>query len=730
MSSIVKFKLQLEVNYSQSDSCIYISDEFNSLTRLRGPLFCEVAKLLIEEDYTKDQIIERLRSNYSLENIYYVFFKLEKGGFIFDYVKKIPEFINKICSERGLNTEITYERIRSSPVHVISKSEFIAKERFEASLKSYFLKTCDTVDQSKIVITLVDDYLDPNFKALCDELAVCGKYILPLKLGASESWVGPVLKNDGACHECLLERLKANISGLLLVRSSARTQPIKIKQDTVIDSIVQGSLGWGALEVFNLITSFKQTLTQQLTTFNFCSYKKEKHALIKVSNCPRCNKDKNEVKEKKINLKSQKKIYIKDGGCRVINPSETVARLEKWVSPILGIVQKLVKVDYFDDPVHVYQATYPLKLPLCYPLEKLELTQRSAAGKGKSEIQAKASCLCESIERYCSIHNLNEERLISKYEDIKEDAIHPDLLQNFSKRQYKERDILNRSVFKFTHVTKPFEEQNEISWFKVWSLSNNKYKWVPSSYCHSWPESKEAEVESIKANSNGCAAGNTLEEAILQGVLELVERDQFALWWYSMLQVSEIDTESFSDPYIQELKNCYRTLNREIRVLDITFDLEIPTFVAVSTINGSNLLIGLGSHLDPKIALSRALSELNQGLTLDKASLEIKGDACYLYPKPNTPKKQLSDFKTQHTDDIAKDILICQKKIEEQGLEMLALDLSHPEIDLKIAKVIVPGLRHFWPRFAPGRLYDVPYKMGLVPKKLLEDDLNPVPMVF
>jgi len=47
---------------------------------------------------------------------------------------------------------------------------------------------------------------------------------------------------------------------------------------------------------------------------------------------------------------------------------------------------------------------------------------------------------------------------------------------------------------------------------------------------------------------------------------------------------------------------------------------------------------------------------------------------------------------------------------------------------LPVVKVIVPGLRHFWARFAPGRLYEVPVALGWVPAQLTEEQLNPVPM--
>ena len=61
-------------------------------------------------------------------------------------------------------------------------------------------------------------------------------------------------------------------------------------------------------------------------------------------------------------------------------------------------------------------------------------------------------------------------------------------------------------------------------------------------------------------------------------------------------------------------------------------------------------------------------------------------------------------------------------------MEMLVLDQTRPEINMPVVKVIVPGLRHFWARFAPGRLYDVPVQMGWQKKALREEDLNPIPV--
>jgi ribosomal protein S12 methylthiotransferase accessory factor len=49
---------------------------------------------------------------------------------------------------------------------------------------------------------------------------------------------------------------------------------------------------------------------------------------------------------------------------------------------------------------------------------------------------------------------------------------------------------------------------------------------------------------------------------------------------------------------------------------------------------------------------------------------------------------------------------------------------------MPVAKVVVPGLRHFWARYGTGRLYDVPVKMGWLERPLREDELNPIPVFF
>jgi len=65
--------------------------------------------------------------------------------------------------------------------------------------------------------------------------------------------------------------------------------------------------------------------------------------------------------------------------------------------------------------------------------------------------------------------------------------------------------------------------------------------------------------------------------------------------------------------------------------------------------------------------------------------------------------------------------------LRARELEMLVMDLTRPDVGFPVARVIVPGLVHFWPRFGCRRLFEVPQAAGWIDKSVSEDDLNPVP---
>lgn len=244
-----------------------------------------------------------------------------------------------------------------------------------------------------------------------------------------------------------------------------------------------------------------------------------------------------------------------------------------------------------------------------------------------------------------------------------------------------------------------------------------------------------------------------MEEAVLQGFLELVERDAVAIWWYNRLRRPAVDLASAPDPYAQDLLSHYASLRRELWALDVTSDIGLPTIAALSRRVDKaeeDIIYGFGTHLDPNVALSRALTELNQSLeavpsaTGPASSRTYRGgadavrwwrsvrtvDAEYLTPDSEAAPRRLQDFGNQASDDLCKDIHLCQRLAKSRGIEILVLDQSRPDVGLPVVRVVAPGLRHFWARFGPGRLYDVPVQQGWLSRSLSEEALNPFVIQF
>ena len=89
----------------------------------------------------------------------------------------------------------------------------------------------------------------------------------------------------------------------------------------------------------------------------------------------------------------------------------------------------------------------------------------------------------------------------------------------------------------------------------------------------------------------------------------------------------------------------------------------------------------------------------------------------YLAPGGGQPTR-LTDFPSVAHRDLRDDVRWCQRVVEQRDMELLVLDQTRPDIGLPVVKVIVPGMRHFWPRYAPGRLYDAPVQLGWLPEPL------------
>ncbi|HKN97452.1 MAG TPA: YcaO-like family protein, partial [Pseudonocardiaceae bacterium] len=429
------------------------------------------------------------------------------------------------------------------------------------------------------------------------------------------------------------------------------------------------------------------------------------------------------------------------GGHRALTCEQVRDRYQHLVSPVTGVVKEIRRDEHGPAFFHSYRSGANLAAR-ARNLNSLRATLRQCnGGKGTTAVQAEVGALCEAVERYSGSWHGDEARVRGSLVSLGADAIHPNACQLVDDRQYADRTTWNAEHGPFQMIGAPFDETAVTDWTPVWSLTHGRHRLLPTGMLYFG-----APAPALLADSNGNAAGASLTDAVLQGLLEVVERDSVALWWYNRGRVPGVDLAAFGDPWVNELRTVYTGLGRDLWVLDVTADLGVPTMAALSRRVGApteDIMLGFGAHLDPGIALRRALTELNQLLPAAGAGGEYRcadpdalrwwrhattANQPYLRPDPGAAPRGPADYEWTPCDDIGAEVDLIRGRLAERDMEVLVLDQTRPDIGLPVVKVIVPGMRPFWARLAPGRLYDVPVALGRQAAPTEYADLNPFPL--
>jgi len=428
-------------------------------------------------------------------------------------------------------------------------------------------------------------------------------------------------------------------------------------------------------------------------------------------------------------LERREKTFTSDGGHRSCCPEETLREYAHLIGRS-GIIKELKRTHA--DPFSLLQVQVArLQGVLEEGCGVTRVLRSACLGRGMTEAQARASALGEAVERYSGIFRGDEFRIKASYRALNDNAIHPKACMNFSPNQYRDRDKWNRLEAEYNWVPEPFDEGREIEWTPLWSLTQQRFKYAATALCYfGYPHS--AEHDFCRPDSNGNAAGNNREEAILHGFLEVVERDSVALWWYNQARRPEVELGSFDDAYFQSIGEFYRLLGRHIHVFDISADFPIPTFAAASSSNegSGDWLLGFGAHLEPRIGIARAITEVNQSLVsptpgkMPRFYLGELRDHTFLRQSSSLAPKVAEDYSQLNSNDLWDDLGTCVELARERGLEILVLDQTRADTGMPVVKVIVPGMRSWWARFGPGRLYQVPVALGWQPVPFGEEQLN------
>jgi oxazoline/thiazoline synthase len=598
----------------------------------------------------------------------------------------------------------------------------------------------------RLSVVLCVDYLDPRLGAVDAAHRAAGRPWLLAKPVGTQLWVGPVFRpGESACWHCLAHRLWQHrqaeaCAQEALGRSGPAPRPI-----ITTPALAGTAASLVALEAAKWLAGHRYAGQDAIQVLDGVELESRRHELHRRPQCPQCG-DADLVATRAhepVVLRPVAPTAYRGGGHRAESPEQVWKRFRHLVSPVTGLVKEIVPDPRAPGGFHAYRSGPNLAARSRGVRSLRQSLRDDSGGKGVTAEEARTGALCEAVERWSGSYQGDEALVRGSLRDLGEQALHPNDVMLFDERQYAGRAGWNPRHGLFQHVPERFDETAELDWTPIWSLTAQRHRLLPTRLLYYGGPGPAG----VHADSNGTAAGSCLEDAVLQGLLELVERDATALWWYNRTPVPGVDLDAFAQPWLDEARAAYGGLGRSLEVLDLTTDLGIPAMVAVCRRPGvarPEAMFGFGAHLDPRIALRRAVTELNQlvpaalaagsdvGFAPDDpdatAWWQDPADAPYLSADPGRGLRRPADYGYTAGSDLTEDLRGLVGGLDGRGLDVLVLDQTQPDVGLPVVKVLVPGLRPMWARFAPGRLFDAPVAMGRQAAPTPYEELNPIPM--
>jgi len=386
-----------------------------------------------------------------------------------------------------------------------------------------------------------------------------------------------------------------------------------------------------------------------------------------------------------------------------------------------------------------------------------------AAGRSHSYAESECTAILEALERCSGFFPRKQIRVLDSYRNLEKQAMNPASVGLYSEEQYCQPD------FEFRR----FDPHLPMEWVWGYSFLQERPILVPTSLAYYNISSGENFVNEA---SNGCALGGNLEEAILYGILEVVERDSFLMTWYAKLPVPRLDPYSAHDLELNLMMERIRAVyGYDLLFYNITMENEIPGILTIAKNrlkSGVHLLCGAGAHLNPVKAAKSAIHEISAILPFvndyfhkhrkkclqmfyDSNKVKQMEDHALLYGLPEAESRldflldraeeeKLQTFaegfkwrpgRRDLTEDL-RDVLSIFKKL---NLEVIVVNQSSPETlrnGLYCVKVLIPGMLPMTFGYRLTRLtglervFQVPVKLGYSQDPLTAADLNPYPHPF
>jgi ribosomal protein S12 methylthiotransferase accessory factor len=380
-----------------------------------------------------------------------------------------------------------------------------------------------------------------------------------------------------------------------------------------------------------------------------------------------------------IELKDAYKGYTLDQD-KIISPEDTVQRFKARLKTVnLDILKRTVRIDNG-------RLDIPIYFSLCGKDARQTIGTKKQMGKGGTPSQSEASAVMELAERFSffSFVKNSQNFFVEKFCNIQDRVLPFELI---AKSVHDQSDDLP--------VTQRIFENLPLKWTWAYNLSRKEQTLVPFDWFFAINE------------FNGPSAGNCVEEAISQGICEIIERHTSAVISHNRLKVPAIRAQSATDSLVAEMIGKYRKAGVELFISDFTLDTGIPSVGVLAYDPAtfpelSEIVWTAGTTPDPQKAFSRALTEVAQlAGDFDTAANYVASglpkytdlsEASYIM----NPGKEIDiqDLPNLSHENIKVEVENCLASLKQIGMEVFLIDTMHADLQIPAFYTIIPGA-HF-----------------------------------
>jgi ribosomal protein S12 methylthiotransferase accessory factor len=375
--------------------------------------------------------------------------------------------------------------------------------------------------------------------------------------------------------------------------------------------------------------------------------------------------------------------------------------------------------------------------------------------------------MMEGLERHDGLKpRAKEVSVFDSYNNLKPHALNPE-----------DSGLYPASFYANNPASTPYTPDLKFHWVWGYSLTEQRPILVPKQSVYYFDYTRP-EPGFVKDCSSGCATGSSYEEAILYGLIELIERDSFLIAWNARLALPRIDGWSSQNRQTLQVLDRVKRLGYDTHFLDMRLDMKIPSVMCLALRRDQGLgamILAAGAGFDPEDAVRGALHEVAsvvsdfpqrvaaQEPTLremeqDFRKVVLLADHAPLYGLPemaaratefllkNPTSRSIADTyrawraEMPRNTDLLADVQYCIEQLKGAGLtQVIVVDQTSPEqarLGLKTVCVRVPGLLPIDFGYERQRalnlkrLRTVPRTAGFLPKDFSLDDINPLPHPF